>query len=164
MCALAGLRLGEAAGLQVGDVDFLRRTISVDRQIQGQVNSKTAEVDPKYGSARIIHIDDALVKILSRHVERVPLHREDGFLFSQRGYVYNRNSAGNQWRKVRKKVGGMGEFTLHDLRHSYASGLITAGCDVVTVQHALGHSTPSVTLDIYSHLWQGRGPDPEGSR
>ena len=31
-------------------------------------------------------------------------------------------------------------FTLHDLRHFYASGLIAAGCDVVTVQRALGHA------------------------
>lgn len=47
----------------------------------------------------------------------------------------------------------MDEFTLHDLRHFYASGLIAAGCDVVTVQSALGHSQPSITLNIYSHLW-----------
>jgi integrase len=47
----------------------------------------------------------------------------------------------------------MEDFTLHDLRHFYASGLIADGCDVVTVQHALGHSTPTVTLNTYSHLW-----------
>lgn len=90
--------------------------------------------------------------MLSRHVERSAPHGEDGYLFSLRGYVYNRDSAGNQWRRVRKQV-GMGEFTLHDLRHFYASGLIAAGCDVVTVQHALGHSSPSITLSTYSHLW-----------
>ncbi len=45
------------------------------------------------------------------------------------------------------------ESTLHDLRHYYASGLIAAGCDVVTVQHALGHSSPTITLNTYSHLW-----------
>ena len=42
---------------------------------------------------------------------------------------------------------------LHHLRHYYASGLIAAGCDVVTVQRALGHTTASVTLNVYSHLW-----------
>ena len=47
----------------------------------------------------------------------------------------------------------MDAFTLHDLRDFYASGLIAAGCDVVTVQHALGHSTPTITLDTYSHPW-----------
>lgn len=47
----------------------------------------------------------------------------------------------------------MGAFTLHSLRHFCASGLIAAGCDVVTVQHALGHSSPMITLNTYSHLW-----------
>ena len=48
---------------------------------------------------------------------------------------------------------GLSEFTLHDLRHFYASGLIASGCDVVTVQHALGHSDPTTTLRVYAHLW-----------
>ena len=44
------------------------------------------------------------------------------------------------------------DYRLHDLRHFYASGLIRAGCDVVTVQRALGDSA-SVTLNTYAHLW-----------
>ncbi len=39
------------------------------------------------------------------------------------------------------------------LRHFYASGLIAAGCDVVTVQRALGHAKATTTLSTYSHLW-----------
>ena len=34
-----------------------------------------------------------------------------------------------------------------------ATGLIAVGCDVVTVQHAVGHSSASITLNVYSHLW-----------
>jgi integrase len=45
------------------------------------------------------------------------------------------------------------KYRLHDCRHFFASGLIHAGCDVVTVQRALGHSSPNVTLDTYGHLW-----------
>ena len=45
------------------------------------------------------------------------------------------------------------EYRLHDLRHFYASGLISAGCDVVTVQRPLGHGNATVTLSTYSHLW-----------
>lgn len=153
VCAFAGLRLGEAAALQVGDVDFLRKSITVERQIQGNVNEKTSEVDPKYGSGRTVYIAKDLVEALARHVEKHGLHGDDGYLFSHRGFVYNRNSAAKVWRSIRKRVGGMDEFTLHDLRHFYASGLIAEGCDVVTVQHALGHSTPTVTLNTYSHLW-----------
>ena len=42
---------------------------------------------------------------------------------------------------------------LHDLRHFYASGLIAAGCDVVTVQRSLGHSKATTTLNTDAHLW-----------
>jgi integrase len=152
VCAFAGLRLGEAAGLQLGDVDFLRRTLVVRRQIQGQVNARTVEVDPKYESARTVYLPEALVLELAAFIERHPPVGPEAWLFTNGPYPWNRNSAGNQWRRLRETV-GMEEFTLHDLRHYYASGLIAAGCDVVTVQHALGHSSPTITLNTYSHLW-----------
>lgn len=61
-------------------------------------------------------------------------------------------TAFSEWNRTTKAAGWSG-FTMHSLRHFYASGLIAAGCDVVTVQRALGHSTPSITLNTYSHLW-----------
>jgi integrase len=64
----------------------------------------------------------------------------------------HQNTVGHKWRKTARTAGVSG-FTLHALRHFYASGLIAAGCDVVTVQKALGHAKPSTTLDTYSHLW-----------
>jgi integrase len=42
----------------------------------------------------------------------------------------------------------------HALRHTHASALIAAGLDVVTVSKQLGHSSPKVTLDTYSHLFE----------
>jgi site-specific recombinase XerD len=42
---------------------------------------------------------------------------------------------------------------LYDMRHFYASGLIAAGRDVVTVQRVLGHHAATVTLNTYSHIW-----------
>jgi integrase len=48
------------------------------------------------------------------------------------GTLLNRNSAGDVWRGVRSKV-GMDEFTLHDVRHFFASGLIADGCHLVSV-------------------------------
>ncbi|WP_407695156.1 tyrosine-type recombinase/integrase [Mycolicibacter icosiumassiliensis] len=60
-------------------------------------------------------------------------------------------TVGRWWRIVRQEVNI--DYRLHDLRHFFASGLIAAGCDVVTVQRALGHSSASVTLDTYGHLW-----------
>ncbi len=151
VCAFAGLRLGEAVGLQLEDVDFLRRTIAVRRQLQGETSTTTELVAPKFGSERAVYAPAELITLLAEHVRCVGVHR-DGWLFSNGGSPLNRNSAGHQWRQVRKAA-GLGVYTLHDLRHFYASGLIASGCDVVTVQRALGHSSATITLGVYSHLW-----------
>ena len=50
LCAFAGLRLGEAAAVQVGDVDFLRRTLKVSRQVQRGGGPNVEIRPPKYGS------------------------------------------------------------------------------------------------------------------
>jgi len=68
VCAFAGLRLGEAAALQLEDVDFLRRTIAVQRQVQragGRVEIRL----PKYGSEREVYVADELVQMLARLVK-----------------------------------------------------------------------------------------------
>jgi integrase len=110
------------------------------------------EVDPpKAGSSRTVYVSDDLLELLSRHVRDVGTWGDEGWMFGI-GELLNRNSAGHLWRETRRAV-GMDSFTLHDLRHFYASGLIAEGCDVVTVQHALGHSQPTITLNTYSHLW-----------
>jgi len=93
----------------------------------------------------------SVVELLSTHVRDFGSWGDEGWPFGVGGLLH-RNSAGHLWRATRKLV-GMRDFTLHSLRHFYASGLIAAGCDVVTVQHALGHSTPTITLDTYSHPW-----------
>lgn len=153
VCAFAGLRLGEASGLQVGDVDFLRRTVQVARQVQGENRATTEVVPPKHGSERVVYVPDELLQMLARHVETVGVYGDEGWLFALGGHLLNRNAAGNQWRNVREAAGLPDEYTLHDLRHFYASGLIADGCDVVTVQRALGHAKPSITLNTYAHLW-----------
>ena len=47
----------------------------------------------------------------------------------------------------------------HDLRHTYASLLIDQGENVVYIQKQLGHSKPTVTLDIYAHLMEKHRPE-----
>lgn len=152
VCAFAGLRLGEAAGLQVGDVDFLRRRLKVARQVQGATNGEAVLVPPKAGSKRTVYVPEELTTMLGQHVEEIGTRGEGRFLFSNGGHLFNRNSAGHLWRQAAHEAGVEG-FTLHSLRHFFASGLIQAGCDVVTVQRALGHAQPSITLDVYASLW-----------
>jgi integrase len=152
LCAFAGLRLGEASGVQVGDVDFLRRELAVSRQVQRVKGGGLDIRAPKYGSERTVFLAKDLVTILARHVEQYP-PREGGWLFGGLGdKPPAQTTISAHWRATLKRAGLSG-LRLHDLRHFYASGLIASGCDVVTVQRALGHSMATTTLNTYSHLW-----------
>ncbi len=90
---------------------------------------------------------------LAQHVAKhAPGDDPTRWLFPYReGPLYD-NAVIWRWRATRKSA-GLTEVRLHDLRHFYASGLIAAGCDVVTVQRALGHESASTTLNTYAHLW-----------
>ena len=154
LCAFAGLRLGEAAALQVGDVNFLGRSLDVVRQVQRERGGGVEIRAPKYGSERTVYLADDLVTILAQHVEaHRPGDDPSRWLFVGDGDAPpHQNSVGYQWRRAQKAAGVSG-IKLHDLRHFYASGLIAAGCDVVTVQRALGHAKATTTLNTYAHLW-----------
>lgn len=167
LCAFAGLRRGEALGVQVGDIDFLGRTLRVTRQLQ---RAKAADISaakdlvdaageitvvvrpPKYESERTIYLPDELIAILSEHVRQ---HTPDGeptrWLFGEGGRPWHDNLVDYRWRSTRTDAGLT--HKLHDLRHYFASGLIAAGCDVVTVQRAMGHASATTTLSTYAHLW-----------
>lgn len=94
-----------------------------------------------------------LVEILAEHVRlHSPGVDPDEWLWTARtGGPWHHDIASPRWRRLRSAVGV--EYALQDLRHYYASGLIAAGCDVVTVQRALGHASAAITLSTYSHLW-----------
>ena len=108
---------------------------------------------PKYGSERTVFAPDALLALLSEHIRAHRPGEDAGrWLFgSHHDLPIHEASVVYLWRKVRAKAGA--GYRLHDLRHFYASGLINAGCDVVTVQRALGHHSATVTLNTYAHLW-----------
>lgn len=50
------------------------------------------------------------------------------------------------------EAAGFPSFTPHQLRHTYATMLYSAGVDILTAQRLLGHASPQVTLEIYTHL------------
>ncbi len=151
--AFAGLRLGEAAGVQLGDVDFLRKTLKVSRQVQ-RVNGGSIDVrPPKYGSERVAYLAGSLVNVLAEHIANHGTTGKARWLFAgEADDPPHQNTVGYWWRKTLGDAGLTG-IKLHDLRRFYASGLIAAGCDVVTVQRSLGHAKATTTLNTYAHLW-----------
>lgn len=149
LMAFAGLRIGEASAVQVDDVQFLKRRLHVQRQLQNHKGTRLV-LPPKQGSERHVGLPDDLLTMLSRHVDLVGTRGPEGWLFN--GAPPSPNGLRRWFQKACARAGVEG-VTPHDLRHFYASALIASGCDVVTVQKALGHAKASFTLDIYSHLW-----------
>ena len=96
-----------------------------------------------------VGVDD----LLTREVHLVDVQLDAHLFRTPVGDLYQRNNAGEAWRGIRKAAGLPETVTLHTLRHTFASNLIASGCDVVTVQRALGHAQPSITLNTYAHLW-----------
>ena len=63
------------------------------------------------------------------------------------------NAFSAEWRDVADSIGWT-DISLHAPRHTYASQLIDAGIDVVTISKRLGHGSPAITLKIYAHLFR----------
>lgn len=150
--AFAGLRQGEIAGLQLGDFDFLGRQLHVRRQVQ-RLSPHPVEIRaPKYNSERDIHLPQTVLTEVSKHLQEFGTYGDDQWILLGKdgGPMWPRQFA-YRFEVAADRAGV--DFTSHDLRHFFASGLIASGCDVVAVQRAMGHKSPSITLDTYSHLW-----------
>jgi integrase len=151
-----GLRQGEAFGLTVDRVDFLRRTLTVDRQIVTPARGTPHLAAPKTkASRRSVPLPDVVLDALSQHLAAFP---SDGLVFTNgRGEPIRRSVFSRVWRRAVGASGVPAGTTFHDLRHHYASLLIRHGESVKVVQARLGHASAAETLDTYSHLW----PDSE---
>jgi integrase len=106
-CVFGGLRLGEAAALQVGDVDFLRRRVVVSRQVQRGPGGTVELRAPKHGSERTIVVPDRLLTLIAGHVERhLAAGGPDRWLFpTPTGGPPHQNTVGHQWRKATSAAG-----------------------------------------------------------
>jgi integrase len=96
LAAFAGLRLGEAAALQIHDVDFLRREIHVRRQVQ-RANGGAVEIRaPKYGSERDIPVPSGLLEIVAEHIRlwRPQAAPADWLFPGENGNPWHQNSVG----------------------------------------------------------------------
>lgn len=145
----SGLRIGELLGLRVDDVDFLRRTIRVQRQ-----RLQSNEVAPlkSKASRRTVPVGKVVIDTLAAHLAVYPA--SDGALFTDElgePLTYRR------WKRLLSDAASAAnvDVTSHSFRHFAASALISGGASVKQVQAFLGHASAVITLRTYSHLWPG---------
>lgn len=179
-----GVRRSECFGLTKDRVDFLRRVLTVDRQLIGTSAGRPVFGPPKtVASVRRIPMPQHVVDALAAHMAAYP-PGPDGLIFTGvRGGPVSSVMSGEAWLDAEVRIwaaanGHPASVTVipkatrgawaqahpdghghrfHELRHFYASALIRAGESVKVVQARLGHKTATETLDTYAHLW----PDDE---
>lgn len=152
-----GMRRSELWGLTVDRVDFLRKTVRVDRQLVGRTRDGAPIFGPPKSKAgvRTIPIGHATIDELAAHLAKYP-PGPHGLVFTTRtGRPISPGTWADAWHRARAAAGMGAGDGLHQLRHFYASLLIAAGRPVNEVQERLGHATAQETLDMYAHLFEG---------
>ncbi len=154
--ATAGLRIGEAVALQVGDLDAVNRTLHIRRMVRrGYISS------PKNGKGRVVDIPGSTVAVLesvrqTRQAEAAYKGVEARWLFpgqTDEMPVTPETVRGTFWKALR--AAGIRKIRPHDLRHTYATLAIQAGVPLLTVSRQLGHASISTTADLYTHAVPG---------
>lgn len=151
--AFAGLRFGEAAALRTESVDLLRRSITVIATLS-EVRGEVRIGPPKTKrSRRRIAIGRVLADEVGTQIGQFGC---DGWIFpAPDGSSLRSSNFGHRvWTPAIQRSGLEG-LRFHDLRHAHAAMLIQQGEHPRLISERLGHSSITVTLDVYGSLFPG---------
>jgi integrase len=149
--AFTGIRWGELAGLRVRDLDVARGRLTVARSVSEHGGRLTVSAKTKNRKTREVGVPPALLAELAALAEGLP--GEAPLLPARRGGIRRHSRFYKRWGVAVEQL-GLGDLRPHDLRHTAASLAIASGADVKAVQRMLGHSSATLTLDTYGHLWE----------
>lgn len=156
LLGVGGVRWGEAAALQVSDVDFLRRRIALHRnavKVGGTFEVGTL----KSNKNRTVVVPQFVIDALARTAEG---KGRDELLWPSTSGGYLRPPSGDEsWlagavTRCQKTDKTFPRITAHALRHTAASLAIHASANPKVVQRMLGHASAAMTLDIYADLFE----------
>ena len=153
-----GCRINEALALSWSDIDLERGAVSVTKTLnyQKEINSPKSKA-----SLREIDIDPNTVAMLKGYQRRQiqegwKLGRTETLVFSDFVHEYPSSRALLGRLKRHFNIAGLPDIGFHGFRHTHASLLLNSGIPYKELQHRLGHSTLSMTMDTYSHLSKER--------
>lgn len=156
-----GLRLGEVAALEWGDVDFENKTLRINKNVV-EVKSKDTgkyillkqDSTKTDSSTRIIPLSNSAIECLKKLKE---INGDNKFIFaSQTGKYVSPSNFDRMFRGIQKALKYETILGVHSLRHTFATLMLNKGIDVKIVSELLGHSNVSVTYNIYIHTIQSQ--------
>jgi integrase len=155
--AMTGMRRGELLGLRWRDVDYTNRRVWVRRSIGlgGVVK------EPKTRrSVRAIALPRMVADELEAHWKASTFRAADDYVFaSSTGTPLDARNMIREVFEPALRSAKLAPVRFHDLRHSYASVLIEQGAHPKVISDQLGHASVQITMDRYSHLFDGAYSD-----
>lgn len=155
-----GMRQGELVALKWDDIDLTRGAIRVQRSLQHQKGKGLVACEPKTRqSRRVVRIGTTVVNRLRQHRKEQtatrlasPIWCEDGYIFATATGLPLYSSGVRDRFRAAMCSAGVPAIRFHDLRHTAATLLLSAGTHPKVVSEMLGHSSIAITLDRYSHF------------
>jgi integrase len=162
VAAASGARRGELLALEWPDVDWLTGYISISKSLQELESGELQIKKPKNGRVRRLRLGKtglAALRLQQQWQERNkalfgPDYGNPNLVFATPDGNYWHPAPLSQTVSRRMKRTGL-KASLHVLRHSHASVLLSEGVSVVAVSARLGHASTRTTLDYYAHLLPG---------
>ncbi len=154
VAASTGMRRGELLALRWRHVDFEKDQILVQESLEETSSGVRFKQPKSQGGNRIVRVDESTIRILDRR-KTASSEQNQGLVFPSskdaplipsRGYNISKSFA----RQARRL--GFKSLRFHDLRHTHATLLLLEGVPVNAVASRLGHSSPSITLNVYGHV------------
>ena len=149
-----GCRINEALALSWSDIDLDNAVVHITKTL----NYKQETNSPKSKtSLRDIDVDQATVSMLKQYrlrqtKEAWKIGKSESVVFSDFIHEYPNNRTLQTRLRTHFKRAKVTNIGFHGFRHTHASLLLNSGIPYKELQHRLGHSTLSMTMDIYSHL------------
>lgn len=153
-----GLRAGELAGLKWQDIDFGRGVLHVARTVDYRTNSGEWDIrSPKSKAGmRDIPLTKDAIQILRqqqlkmRALDVIPLQYRDFVFLSKNGNLIKNSTYNKDLARI-CNASGIRHFSMHTLRHTFATRCAESGMQPKTLQSILGHGDINVTMNIYVH-------------
>lgn len=149
-----GLRAGEILALTVDDLDFARKTITVDKSADD--NSRRIGRTKSENSTALLPMSSGLATVLQRYLERSWRKNSSRLLFPNPKGTHPRrrdNVVKSGLHPVLRKLGIPTKFAgLHAFRHGLATELADKNTPIPVLQKQMRHADVRTTLSVYAHV------------
>ena len=158
-----GMRCGEVLALKLEDIDYENSIIHVRRTItRNELSQPIIGIFTKNKKPRDIPMSDEVRAILKEATSQMIINANHLLFTLPDGSVIRPSTINSVFKRICKKLGFNPKYSMHCLRHTFATRCIEAGISMPVVQKLLGHKDIETTINIYTTIFDRYSNDEFG--